>query len=256
MHTSVLACPHCSHPLSIESGRAICASGHSFDRAKEGYFNLLLGGRVASTKTSGDTPESLAARRRFLHTGGYSPIIDALKTAIGDIDGPILDVGCGEGYYLSQLKSEEKYGLDISKRAIQMASKSSPDSQFVVGTSFHLPVLDHSVSAVFTVFAPHSFDEYRRVLRPNGRWVTVTPGPSHLQEMRPHRDEKIEEREARRTEPPIEAHSSERLQFTLALTDQSAHDLFLMTPLQFQQSAQEAVHHVRTVTVDVWVSQS
>lgn len=255
-YSSVFACPHCALPLEVRDYGAICLNGHSFDRAREGYLNLMVAGRVASSVTSGDTAESLAARRRFLNGGWYSPIVHALRDALGTVDGPLLDVGCGEGYYLSQLLATEKYGLDISKKAVQMASKSQPQSQFVVGTSFRLPVTDHSCASVFTVFAPHSFDEYARVLRDGGTWVTVTPGPSHLVEMRPKRDERIMEREQRRTEPPAEADDAVRVQFMLDLSDEAAHDLYTMTPLQFQASSAQAVSHVRKVSVDVWVSRS
>lgn len=250
----ILACPHCQLPLTLSPLSANCGGGHSFDRAREGYFNLLPSGRVASTVTSGDTSESLAARRRFLNAGWYTPIATALREAMGDLDGPVLDVGCGEGYYLSHIAAPAKFGLDISKKAVQMASKSYPDTQFVVGTSFRLPVQPASCAAVFTVFAPHSIDEYLRVLQPGGTWVTVTPGPMHLVEMRPARDEKILEREQRREEPPTI--DSVRVQYTMDLTDNAARDLFTMTPLQFQASASTAVHTVRSVSVDVWVSRS
>ncbi|MEY4632726.1 MAG: rRNA ((745)-N(1))-methyltransferase [Actinomycetota bacterium] len=255
-YSSVFACPHCALPLEVRDAGAVCLNGHSFDRAREGYLNLMVAGRVASSVTAGDTAESLAARRRFLNGGWYSPIVNALREALGTVEGPVLDVGCGEGYYLTQLDAPHKYGLDISKKAIQMASKSQPQSQFVVGTSFRLPVVDRSCASVFTVFAPHSFDEYNRVLQEGGTWVTVTPGPSHLVEMRPKRDEKILEREQRRAEPPAEANDAVRVQFTLELSDEAALDLYTMTPLQFQASSAEAVSHVREVSVDVWVSRS
>lgn len=254
MTSSVLACPHCTQALSLDASGAVCPAGHHFDRAKEGYLNLLVGGRVSSTKTPGDTAESLAARRRFLHAGWYSPIVEGLRTAIGSADGPILDVGCGEGYYLAQLDRLDSYALDISKRAIQMTSKLLPSTQCVVGSAFRLPIQDQSLAVVFTVFAPHSIDEYVRVLRHGGTWVTVTPGPHHLKELRSQRDEKTIERDDRRAEPPVEAEHAERVQATLHLTDEAAHDLVMMTPLQFQSAAHSAVTTIRTVTVDVWVS--
>lgn len=213
-----------------------------------------MGGRVPSSKTPGDTAESLAARRRFLHADWYLPIVEGLRAVANKADGPILDVGCGEGYYLAQLDRPDSYALDISKRAVQMTSKLLPETQCVVGTAFRLPIQNESLATVYTVFAPHSIDEYLRVLQPGGRWITVTPGPNHLSEMRPQRDNKTIERDDRRAEPPVEADHAERIQFTLHLTDDAAHDLFTMTPLQFQSAALGAVTTVRTVTVDVWVS--
>lgn len=249
---SILACPHCGTTLRDLGNRVVCLNNHNFDRAREGYLHLLPSGRLPASSIAGDTPESLQARRSFLHDGWYSPIAQHLVDALGDIDGPVLDVGCGEGWYLSHVKAPQRFGLDISKRAVQMASKLLPDSQIVVGTSFRLPVLAQSCAAVFTVFAPHTHDEYKRVLKPGGTWVTVTPGPRHLEEMRPHKDESILQREERRQEPPTEAQQAERVTFSLSLTDESARNLFSMTPLRWQTAADATP--TTQVTVDVWVS--
>ena len=249
---SILCCPHCSLAFTPTPSGVVCGSGHSFDRAREGYLHLLPSGRLAGTSTPGDTADSLQARRRFLHAGWYSPIARRLNDALGRINGAVLDIGCGEGWYLSQVDATRRYGLDISKRAVQMASKLLPDAQCVVGTSFRLPVLQQSCAAVFTVFAPQSHDEYKRVLKPGGTWVTVTPGPRHLEQMRPKKDDSIVQREERRQEPPAEALDSERVTFDISLPPDAAHDLFSMTPLRWQTAADAspATH----VTVDVWVS--
>lgn len=214
----------------------------------------MLAGRLAATAVPGDTAESLLSRRTFLSAGWYRPIAGALADTLGEVDGSVLDVGCGEGYYLTHVVSPTKYGIDISKKAVQMASKLSPRSQFAVASAFRLPVLPHSCAAVFTVFAPHSFHEYNRVLQPGGKWVTVTPGPNHLMEMRPEYDvgTKADERFERRIEPPVEAMNAERLQFSLDLSSDAAEALFSMTPLRWQTAA--AATPARNVSVDVWVS--
>ncbi|MGA0116789.1 MAG: putative RNA methyltransferase [Ilumatobacteraceae bacterium] len=249
---SIFCCPHCGAPFSPTPSGVTCPNGHSFDRAREGYLHLLPSGRLPGSTTPGDTAESLQARRRFLHAGWYSPIAHALSDALGTVDGALLDVGCGEGWYLGQIAAHHRFGLDISKRAVQMASKYLPDAQFVVGNSFRLPVLTQSCGAVFTVFAPHSHSEYHRILQSGGTWVTVTPGPRHLEEMRPKKDDAIIQREAKRADPPVEAQESERVTFTLALTNEAAQDLFTMTPLQWQTAADASP--VTEVTADVWIS--
>ncbi len=254
----MLACPHCALALTLNGRGATCPSGHSFDRGRGGYLNLFVGGRLGPTVIAGDTPDALAARRRFLTAGHYSPIANALARAVGEPRGPVLDVGCGEGYYLSGLAAEERYGLDISKAAVQMAARAHPTIQFVVGTAYRLPVLDHAVGAVISVFAPHPFDEFARVLRPDGWWVAVTPGPRHLQEMRPvptgESEHKVAERMQRRSTPPPEAVAATHIEFTLDLPADAAHDLFLMTPIRWQAGAR--VEGPASVTVDVWVSTS
>lgn len=251
-YPSVFVCPHCGDFFENTSSGVRCANGHSFDRAREGYLNLLVAGRISTTAIPGDTPESLAARRRFLSTGSYAPIAQALADIIGDVDGAVLDIGCGEGYYLSHIRSPRRFGLDIAKRGVQMASKLLPDAEFVVGTAYRLPVLNESCDAVFSVFAPHSLEEFQRVLAPCGQWVTVTPAAHHLHQMRPKRSDNIIERERRRDEPPENATSAQRVQFDLDLSEEAAHDLFSMTPLVWQTAADAAP--VTHVSVDVWVA--
>jgi 23S rRNA (guanine745-N1)-methyltransferase len=253
-----LACPHCALALLPTDTGAACATGHTFDRGRGGYLNLLVGGRLGPTVTPGDTPDALVARRRFLTAGHYAPIAAALAEAVGAPPGPVLDVGCGEGYYLSQLAVPDRYGLDVSKAAVQMASRALPDSQFVVGNAYRLPVLPASVGAVVSVFAPHPFEEFARVLRPGGWWATVTPGPNHLQEMRPvatgDAASKTDERLQRRAAAPAEATSARHVECTLDLTADAARDLFLMTPIRWQAGAR--LDGPAQVTVDVWVSSS
>ena len=249
---TVFACPHCTMPLQLTQHEARCENNHLFDRSKDGYINLIVGGRLAAATTSGDTAESLRSRRNFFASGSYEPIASALANALRGISGPVLDVGCGEGYYLTHISSSEKYGIDISKKAVQMASKLLPTAHFAVASAFRLPVLDHSCAAVFSVFAPHSFEEYARVLKPGGTWVTITPGPHHLQQMRPKRDQSIDEREERRSEPPAQAQHAERIQFELDLSPGAANDLFSMTPLVWQTAAEASP--TTHVSVDVWVS--
>ncbi len=262
----VLACPHCALALQLSATGADCGGGHHVDRAREGYFNLLVAGRITSTTSPGDTPEALEARRRFLGAGWYEPIARAVAELVDGASatatGPVLDVGCGEGYYLSHIASPERFGLDIAKAAVRMASRLLPDAQFVVGSAYRLPVLDESVAAVMSVFAPHPFDEFTRVLRTGGRWVTVTPGPGHLRELRPalagDAAAKVNDRLERRESPPEEADSSTRLQFRLDLPASAAAELLAMTPLRWQSGAQQPdvadTDHDLTVTVDVWVS--
>jgi 23S rRNA (guanine745-N1)-methyltransferase len=239
-------------PLRLNQQEARCENNHLFDRSRDGYINLVIGGRLAATTTSGDTAESLRSRRDFFATGSYAPIASALAHALREVSGPILDVGCGEGYYFTHINATEKYGIDISKKAVQMASKLLPDAHFAVASAFRLPIVDHSCAAVFTVFAPHSFEEYARILKPGGTWVTVTPGPHHLQQMRPKRDQSIDDREERRSEPPIQAQQAERIQFELDLSLSAATDLFSMTPLVWQTAADASP--ATQVSVDVWVS--
>jgi 23S rRNA (guanine745-N1)-methyltransferase len=154
------------------------------------------------------------------------------------------------------VSATQKFGLDISKRAVQMASKFLPQSEFVVASAYRLPVLNASCDVIFSVFAPRPIGEFERVLRQGGSWVTVAPGPNHLKEMRPTRGTdatmRAMERDLRRSVAPQQADSSLRVSYELQLTPEAAQDLFSMTPLVWQ--SEESHTPVQNVTVDVWVS--
>ena len=69
-------CPLCGAPLAGENALK-CPSGHSFDRAKEGYWHLLPV-QNTRTKAPGDSKEMVAARRAFLSAGYYGIFGQAL----------------------------------------------------------------------------------------------------------------------------------------------------------------------------------
>ena len=119
-------CPKCGAPLAVgEGGAAKCENNHCYDRARAGYYNLLLGNAAGN---HGDNREMLNARRAFLDTGAYRPLADAVaalceRYAAG---GAILDVGCGEGYYTDIIERRcgaEISAFDISKDAVKLAYK-------------------------------------------------------------------------------------------------------------------------------------
>ena len=76
-------CPVCTKPLvSKLSGRTYsCVNLHSFDRAKEGYLNLLPV-QFKHSKEPGDNKQMMIARRLFLEHGFYEPMAQALAMMI------------------------------------------------------------------------------------------------------------------------------------------------------------------------------
>ena len=90
-------CPVCGNALEKREKQYICANGHSFDIARQGYVNLLTVQHKHSLDP-GDTKEQVLSRRAFLDGGFYAPIAEALITAAKEYgaSGEILDVGCGE----------------------------------------------------------------------------------------------------------------------------------------------------------------
>jgi 23S rRNA (guanine745-N1)-methyltransferase len=256
----MLACPNCNLALLVANKIATCVNGHSFDQAREGYLNLLTSGRRPTDKVAGDTPEALQARRRFLGAGHYQPISDAVIEMIGPLVGPVLDVGCGEGYYLGRIATDAAFGLDISKAAIKMAASHYRTSTvrtntFVVGSAYRLPILTGAAGAVISIFAQRPYPEFVRVLVGDGCAVTCSPGPNHLTELTQTDDsDKRQQRALTRVEPPVAGGRAERVTYTLPLGDDASRDLVQMTPLFWQgQSRLLLEQGLGEVTVDVWV---
>lgn len=195
MPFQALACPLDGTPLQRGGTAWRCASGHSFDIARQNYANLLPVQHKRS-RDPGDSKEMVAARRRFLAAGFYAPIADAVRRAmLADLPpgapAACLDAGCGEGYYLRQLAASVPgertlalMGLDISKWAVLAAAQRDARMSWVVGSNAHLPILPGTLDRVLCMFGFPVYPEFARVLKPGGRLVQVDAGPEHLRELR------------------------------------------------------------------------
>ena len=121
-----LLCPICGETLTKQDKSYVCGNRHSFDIARQGHVNLLPVQQKRSL-SPGDTAQQVVSRRVFLDGGFYAPIRQALCALAKDhgCTGPILDIGCGEGYYSAALAEDmgaELLGLDISKEAVRYAA--------------------------------------------------------------------------------------------------------------------------------------
>lgn len=186
-----LACPKCHEPIVQEGNSYKCSAGHCYDLAKSKYLNLLLNPDKA-TNNPGDSKESLIARKAYLTKGYYDVILNTVIACIKkyrkDAHLDILDLGCGEGYYTKGLKiafnDDTIYGLDISKEAINMATKYTKDVYWLVGNSKNLPIVDHSLDFITALFTVVNQDELRRSLKEGGYIIHVTANPNHLIEIK------------------------------------------------------------------------
>ncbi len=195
-----LICPICKSGLKpIEALNACqCMNHHSFDIARQGYVNLLPSNQKNS-KAPGDSKDMVQARREFLAKGHYEPLSDRINQQVlhhishaeGD-DATLLDIGCGEGYYLSRLTdltaeqgiALDLYGMDISKDAVKAATTAVKAGTFLVGNSHHIPLKGRSFDCILSVFSPIASAEVARLLRTTGIFIRVLPGPAHLLQMR------------------------------------------------------------------------
>ena len=113
----MLRCPLCHLPLHATARAASCEHGHTFDRAREGYFNLLPVQRKHSLDP-GDDAAMVAARARFFAAGHYEPLRAAVTDLVASLrPDHLLDCGCGEGWYTVSMKeaAHDTTAIDISK---------------------------------------------------------------------------------------------------------------------------------------------
>ncbi len=187
-----LLCPKCKTELLEENKNLKCCNGHTYDIAKQGYVNLVLG----SSKPGGDDKEMCKSRHEFHNCDYYKCLSERLASiCIQNKYKNILDAGCGEGYYLRKIR--DKYignniqfdslcGIDLAKEAVSIAARLEKNIaehlkiQYAVAGIFDMPIADESIDCLLSVFAPVPDKEAHRVLKDSGTMIVVSPGEKHL----------------------------------------------------------------------------
>ena len=235
-----LICPICSEPLSRQEKAWRCSRGHSFDIARQGYVNLLTVDRKRSLNP-GDTREQVLSRRAFLEAGFYAPICHAIIETARELKlrGPILDVGCGEGYYTSRLAEAlgaELTGLDISKEAVRCAAAKYKNHTWLCATAAHIPVEDASAELVTSLFALTLPEEFSRVLVPEGYYFQVLAAQDHLLGLKSiiYPELKFKEKDSVPELPGFALVKTLPIRFSFTLEGEQVQNLFSMTPHVFR----------------------
>jgi 23S rRNA (guanine745-N1)-methyltransferase len=193
--TAVFSCPVCGEPLPRADRTYQCVNGHPFDIAREGYINLLLPQHRRS-KDPGYSKEMIAGRRDFFDAGHYEPVADGIAELVsaylpaGASDPMVVDAGCGEGYYVRQLRAllardgidtnTVMCGLDISKHGIRVAARRDPQGRYAVASTHRMPILPETADVLLTHFSPVSAEDFLRVVKPRGVVLVGGPGEGHL----------------------------------------------------------------------------
>ncbi|HVT92563.1 MAG TPA: methyltransferase domain-containing protein [Bryobacteraceae bacterium] len=187
---AVLLCSVRDCRLPLRRGRLhlTCERGHSFDVARSGYINLLQP-QERRSKQPGDTVAAAAGRRRLHDCGVTLPLLEAIaEMADAHAGEAVLDVGCGDGFYLGTLAGRvgiAGYGLDISAPSIDAAARRYPACEWIVANADRfVPYAGGSFSLVLSITARLNAAEFRRVLRDEGRLLVAVPAPGDLIELR------------------------------------------------------------------------
>lgn len=234
-------CPKCKQELFLQQKSYVCDNGHCYDIAKKGYVNLLMS-QVSHTRHHGDDKLMARARADFLNKDYYKPLADAICDEISG-DGALLDVGCGECYYLSYIKDKhpdlECVGIDISKEILDVAGvRTKPRGiKTAVASGVNLPVADGSFDVILSVFAPITEGEFLRVLKQNGKLIRVSPMREHLFELK----EAVYESPVYNDELSLsldgfEIKKTKEVRYTFVCDKTDAKNLFAMTPYYYKTS--------------------
>ena len=255
-------CPKCANPLTEEGGSARCKNGHAFDKAKAGYYNLILS---SVGGTHGDNRDMVEARRDFLDTGAYKPLADKVSELVVKHTGGglVLDIGCGEGYYTDIIERSLEgsnicasvCAFDISRDAVKYAAKRNKRVEFAVASAYKMPVADGEFVCAVNMFSPLAPDEVARALKPGGIFIMAIPGVEHLFGLkaatydRPYKntvaDSKIE---------GFDLVSEERIKYRLNLNGkEKIKSLFMMTPYAYRtgMAERERILSLDTLETDV-----
>ena len=251
-----LICPICGEQLHIADGSCVCPNRHSFDIARQGYVNLLTVQQKHSLNP-GDTREQVLSRRTFLEAGYYAPILETLTATARELGaaGPILDIGCGEGYYSSRLADAlgaDLLGLDISKEAVRSAAAKYKNHRWVCATAAHIPVTDGSAGLVTSLFALTLPEEFCRVLSRDGYYFQVLAAEDHLLGLKSIIYPQLKHKQ-KDTVPELtglELIKTVPIRFTFTVENGQVRNLFSMTPHVFRigKEGAERLAHTRCLT--------
>lgn len=293
--TDALRCPVCAAPLSRTPTTLRCPRNHSFDLNKHGYIHLATGrklpqgdtpamvaARTAFLATAAYLPLATALTHLVDHelvdvVDGVSPphhrdhpreAAESRDRGAGGSGGQaratgrplVVDLGAGTGYYLAAVldawPAAEGLAFDVSKAALRRAAKAHPRAGAVLADTWGaLPLADGSVDLLLNVFAPRNGAQMRRVLKPGGLLVVVTPTEHHLAELReqlgllavhPSKAERLAQ-ELRDFAPAGE----QLLEWQLDLTAAEAADLIAMGPNAFHEQARATAAVTCTASVRI-----
>ena len=251
---NAMICPVCGAPMGeSETKKSLICQGredsaragkrHCFDLAASGYVNLA----PPAQSFSGDSKEAVRSRTRFLDSGFYEPIRDAVCEIVKKYCslGLVVDAGCGEGYYTAAVAkcAASVVGFDLSKFGIDAAAKRArreglSNALFAVAGIYSLPLADGCADGVISLFAPCAEDEFSRVLRSGGVVIAVGAGENHLMGLKRAIYDEVYKNTPREDMPRgMRLLEERRVTFSIELHENDAiKDLFSMTPYYYRTS--------------------
>ncbi|WP_296402753.1 putative RNA methyltransferase [Psychrobacter sp.] len=143
-----------------------------------------------------------------------------------------------------QIENKRQNALSLLDNGVLISfMQAMPAIYPVIASAAHLPLADHSVDGICTIFSPILPEEFARVLKSGGRLLIAKPDTGHLQsmrealfdEVRPHDSDKFLDELA----PYFELKNTHQVQCELSLNADSLADLLTMTPYSYRAKAEK-----------------
>ena len=254
-HIAFFACPICQSSMHVyEQDRLVCVANHSFDIAKQGYVNMLTHG--ATSKYS----KSLFESRKAVIDSGIYDVIEAKIAERVVSANTVLDTGCGEGSHLARIMAEKSkgigFGIDIAKEGIVAAARHYPQQIWCVGDLAKSPFAPSSFDAILNILSPANYDEFKRLLAPNGCVIKVVPQSGYLQELRAQlyadssKETYSNEQIVARFRDSFHKVDVERITYTVPLAKELVAALLEMTPMGWHKKDNTDIL-LNEITIDV-----
>lgn len=261
-HLELFQCPICATAFeSVEGNSIICEQKHNFNLSKKGTIHFL-------TKNAANeyTTEMLSARYRIAQAGLFQPMLNDVYSQIAQKEGITIDVGSGEGsqlQYLSELGlSGTQIGFDISKDAIALAGSHFTNAFWCVADLARSPFAANSYDTILNIFSPSNYEEFKRMLKHEGRVLKIVPDEQYLTELRSllYRDK--EEKQTYSNALVVEKFKEHfpqaetyQIRYTFPLTPELYQDLVYMTPLSWGATPEAKeyaeAHPLNEITIHV-----
>lgn len=261
-YMGIFACPICQRDMQLnDTGTMSCAKKHSFDMSRQGHINFMTKPVVSMY-----SKELFEARQQVITSGLYDP----LQQAIADLltgEQVILDTGCGEGSHLARICAQLPHafavGIDIAKEGILVAAKSYSEEVWCVGDLANSPFQSESFTTILNILSPANYEEFKRLLQPNGKVVKVVPQTDYLKELRVQAFADSE-KESYSNAQTVERFATsfakvnvQRMTYTVPLATALVPKLLQMTPMGWHIENRAAVELPQiTIDVDILVGEA
>jgi 23S rRNA (guanine745-N1)-methyltransferase len=134
-----------------------------------------------------------------------------------------------------------------------MLSVKQPSARFIVASSNRLPYPDHYFDVVQSVFSLSDDEELKRVLKPSGHLLTVTPGPRHLWQLKEFIYAEVTEHASESPVPHrFKRLSAQRISYKITPNPQQRMALLQMTPFAWRanESVQQSLNNVSELEIE------